>query len=140
MHLTKRGQYALKALLDMAMQNQQMVSAREIAQRQAIPMPFLEKILSHLVHQGLITSKRGSRGGYLLNRPLKEITVAEVLTAIGENEPILSDQRETEWLTKILERRLRDKWQELIQHLPLSELYYDALSYRADRDQGGFIV
>jgi Rrf2 family iron-sulfur cluster assembly transcriptional regulator len=138
MYLTKRGHYALKALLDMAMQTQPLVSARDIAQRQAIPMPFLEKILGALAQQGLIRSKRGWKGGYELNRPLKEITVAEVLRAIGEYEP--PPTTETEWLSIIVAKRLNHQWQELLEHLPLSELYYDALSYQAHQEQGGFLI
>ena len=56
--------------------------AEHIAQRHAIPLKFLEKILFDLRHAGLVATRRGPEGGYWLARDPAEITVADVLRAV----------------------------------------------------------
>jgi len=53
-----------------------------VAQAQDIPLKFLENILADLRHAGLVRSQRGAEGGYRLNRPPGEITVADVIRAV----------------------------------------------------------
>ncbi|HEY5364128.1 MAG TPA: Rrf2 family transcriptional regulator, partial [Aestuariivirga sp.] len=54
----------------------------EIAEQQVIPKKFLEQILLDLKHQGIVASRRGKSGGYLLLKPAHEITYGEVLRII----------------------------------------------------------
>ena len=54
----------------------------EIAEAQRIPKKFLEQILLDLKHQGIVASRRGKMGGYLLLRPADQITLGEVLRII----------------------------------------------------------
>ena len=64
------------------------VQVRRIAERHGIPSPFLVQILQELKRAGLIISTRGASGGYQLNRPPKDISLAEVLDIIeGNAEP-----------------------------------------------------
>jgi Rrf2 family iron-sulfur cluster assembly transcriptional regulator len=57
-------------------------SVRDIADRTAIPQPYLEQILLALKGAGLVRSKRGVGGGYVLARPAAEIRISEILSAV----------------------------------------------------------
>ena len=80
MLITKRNQYALRAIFELAKHNgkgPQKIS--EIAQAQAIPVKFLEVILNQLKGSGLVDSKRGFYGGYFLVRQPDAITVGDIM-------------------------------------------------------------
>jgi len=80
MNISVKGEYALKAIFDLAVQRSpEPVKIAEIARRQKIPQKFLELILASLKQAGLVESRRGAEGGYLLARRPEAITVAEVL-------------------------------------------------------------
>lgn len=80
MNISVKGEYALQALFDLAMQNPgEPVKIAEIARRQKIPQKFLELILAGLKQGGFVESRRGAEGGYLLTRPADTITVGQVL-------------------------------------------------------------
>jgi len=79
-NISVKGDYALLAILDLAMQKPgEPVKIAAIARRQNIPQKFLELILSGLKQGGFVESRRGAEGGYLLARPAERITVGEVL-------------------------------------------------------------
>ena len=83
MRISAKGEYAIKALLDLALQRERgLIPIQEIAARQAIPQRYLEQVLLSLKRAGLLTSKRGSTGGYHLTRDPEEITVGVVLRAV----------------------------------------------------------
>ena len=83
MRLSKKCQYALKALFELALRNNASpVKTRDIAKAQGISPRFLEVIFSELRHGGFVESRRGSEGGYLLARPAKDITVGQIITYI----------------------------------------------------------
>jgi Rrf2 family protein len=89
MRVSAKAEYAIKAVLDLAMhQRAELIPIQDIAARQAIPQRYLEQVLLALKRSGLLTSKRGSSGGYHLTRPPEEITVGAVLRAVdGEHAP-----------------------------------------------------
>ena len=89
MRISAKGEYAIKAMLDLAMhRGRTLVPIQEIAARQAIPQRYLEQVLLALKRAGLLTSKRGSTGGYHLTKAPDEITVGAVLRAVeGGNAP-----------------------------------------------------
>ncbi len=80
--LSQRALYGIRAVVELAQSEGKALSATEIAQRQWIPEPFLNQILLQLRRAGLVRSKRGPGGGYLLNRPPGKITLAQVITAL----------------------------------------------------------
>jgi Rrf2 family protein len=83
MRITARGEYAIKAVLDLALhQGRTLVPIQEIAARQAIPQRYLEQVLLALKRAGFLVSKRGAAGGYHLTRPPEQITVGAVLRAV----------------------------------------------------------
>jgi Rrf2 family protein len=85
MKLTKRGHYSVKALLDLSLQAPgSRASVNAIAQRQNLPAPYLEKLLIELRRANLVVSVRGSQGGYRLARAAADISLGEILEAVGE--------------------------------------------------------
>jgi hypothetical protein len=80
MHFSVKGEYALKAIFDLAEQgSKDPVKISDIARRQEIPQKFLELILANLKQGGFVTSRRGAEGGYLLAMPPENITMGAVL-------------------------------------------------------------
>lgn len=92
MRLTKRGEYALRALIDLGIAQEagrDVVQIAEIAEHQHIPIKFLEAILVQLKEEGLLDSKRGKHGGYFLARPTDTIRIGNVIRKIeGPLAPI----------------------------------------------------
>lgn len=81
--ISQKAKYALRALAALARATDRTpMLIAEIAEQQKIPKKFLEQILLDLKHRGLVMSKRGKDGGYLLLRPAHEITFGEVLRMI----------------------------------------------------------
>ena len=84
MRVSTRGDYACRALLSLALRQDEggPTSVRDIAERTGLPQPYLEQILLALKGAGLVRSKRGVGGGYVLARPPDEIRLAEILSAV----------------------------------------------------------
>ena len=83
MRLSAKGEYAIKALLDLALHDQEgLQPIQEIAARQGIPQRYLEQVLLQCKRAGLLESRRGSAGGYRLSRPRDQVTVGAVLRAV----------------------------------------------------------
>lgn len=81
--ISQKAKYALRALSALARAEAgEPLQISDIADRQNIPKKFLEQILLDLKRNGLVTSRRGKQGGYLLLRPAAEITYGEVLRLI----------------------------------------------------------
>src|ERR1700692_4517334 len=80
MNISVKGEYALQAIFDLAMQPPgEPIRIADIAQRQKIPQKFLELILAGLKQAGFVESRRGAEGGYLLARPAGSLTGGGVL-------------------------------------------------------------
>lgn len=83
MNISVKAEYALLAILDLALQPAgEPVRIADIARRQKIPQKFLELILASLKQGGFVESRRGAEGGYLLARPADSINIGEVLRFI----------------------------------------------------------
>ena len=83
MQLTRRGDYALRAMLYLAKQGEErLVLSREIAAEQDVPPKFLPQILVELSRAGLVHAVRGAQGGVRLSRPASNINVREILEAV----------------------------------------------------------
>jgi Rrf2 family iron-sulfur cluster assembly transcriptional regulator len=81
--VSTRGDYAARALLSLALHDSDRpTSVKEIAERTTLPQPYLEQILLAVKGAGLVRSKRGVGGGYVLARPAAEITLAEIVAAV----------------------------------------------------------
>ena len=95
MRITYRGDYALKAILDLAVHYEQgLVTINELAERIDAPTKFLEQVLLDLKKGGFVESKRGNVGGYQLARRPVDITLGQVVRYIdGPIEPIACVER-----------------------------------------------
>jgi Rrf2 family protein len=82
--VSTRGDYASRALLSLALHGGVSVptSVRDIADRTGLPQPYLEQILLALKGAGLVRSKRGVGGGYVLARPPGDVTLSQIVSAV----------------------------------------------------------
>jgi Rrf2 family protein len=79
---TAKADYAVRAAVELAAAGDGPVSTERIAEAQGIPANFLENILVDLRRAGVVESRRGAAGGYLLARPATEISIADVIRAV----------------------------------------------------------
>lgn len=88
--LTKKAKYGLKAMLDLArLEPGRSTFVAEIAERNAIPKKFLDAILGELRNAGMLTSKKGKAGGYMLAKAADDITIGSIVRALdGPLAPI----------------------------------------------------
>ena len=147
MKLTTRGHYSVKALLDLSLQpGYGPASVRSIALRQDIPAPYLEKLLIEMRRAGLVTSIRGSIGGYQLALKPTQISIGQILEAVGETITRLPHHTPTpaqteDWVTFTLWQRLNQKLKEALYSITLADLYYDARSWQASLgEEASFVV
>lgn len=84
MKVSTRGDYASRALLSLALHGGQTqpTSVRDIAERTGLPQPYLEQILLALKGAGLVRSKRGVGGGYVLARSPAQISLGQIVSAV----------------------------------------------------------
>ena len=98
MKISTRGEYGLRALMELGMEPDKGLSLRDIAKRQNISLDYLEQIVPALKVAGLVKAKRGAQGGYQLARAPIDITMFDALRALeGSFEPMicLSETDET---------------------------------------------
>jgi len=92
MKLSKRGEYALRALIDLGIASElgwPMLQVSELAAKEKLPIKFLEQILAQLKAAGYVEARRGKFGGYSLARPMKRIKFGAVVRLIdGPLAPI----------------------------------------------------
>jgi Rrf2 family protein len=82
--VSTRGDYASRALLSLSLHDGETrpTSVRDIAERTGLPQPYLEQILLALKGAGLVRSKRGVGGGYVLARSPEAITLGQIVSAV----------------------------------------------------------
>ncbi|MDO5146958.1 MAG: Rrf2 family transcriptional regulator [Eubacteriales bacterium] len=80
MIVSSRGRYAIRVMIDLAQHNNgELISLKEIAQRQEISMKYLELIVRTLNKGGMLVSGRGKKGGYRLKKSPEEYSISEIL-------------------------------------------------------------
>ncbi|MBY0502225.1 MAG: Rrf2 family transcriptional regulator [Alphaproteobacteria bacterium] len=85
MKLGTKGRYAVMAMVDLAFYSEgKPLSLTEIAERQALPISYLEQLFLKLRQKGFVMSTRGHQGGYTLAKEAASIRISEILEAIGE--------------------------------------------------------
>jgi Rrf2 family protein len=80
--ISQKAKYALRALVALGRATPHSLMIAEISRERAIPKKFLEQILLDLKRAGIVASRRGRAGGYVLLRPASEVTFGEVLRLI----------------------------------------------------------
>lgn len=122
MKISRRGLYALKALIHLAERWEGgAVPTREIAAREEIPEKFLEAILATLKNARVVSSLRGREGGYRLARPPREVVVGDVVRLLDGPLAPFGDAAE-------LTRRVRTERR----HAGLFDLFLDVRNAAAD--------
>jgi Rrf2 family transcriptional regulator, cysteine metabolism repressor len=90
MMFSTKAEYGVRVMVELARRaGDDPVPLAEVAAHDGLPLAYLEHLVARLRKAGLVDSRRGSRGGYLLARPAEEITMAEVVAALeGSIAPI----------------------------------------------------
>ncbi len=85
MKISQKLEYACRALAQLAKSYDGKTLSRldELAQREAVSANFLVQILNDLRRAGIIESRRGAHGGYILSRPAEKITLRQIVDAVG---------------------------------------------------------
>jgi Rrf2 family protein len=83
MHVTAKADYAVRAIVELAGSSQGSPrKVDDLAQAQAIPVSFLENILTQLRSSGIVRSQRGPEGGYWLAQPADQLNLAHIIRAV----------------------------------------------------------
>lgn len=131
MKISTRGRYALRMMLDLAVNNNgEPIRLKDISKRQGISDKYLEQIISILNKAGFVRSIRGPQGGYMLNREPKEYTVGMILRLTeGSLAPVAcldyepnDCERRNECVTLILWKKLNDAIKSVVDNITLQDL------------------
>ena len=115
MLISTKGRYALRAVVDLAEHmSEGYIPLKDIASRQDISSKYLEAIIKTLVKEKIVVGMRGKGGGYKLNVPPADITVARILClAEGSLSPVEGLDEDHSSLTRMSQYRMLDMWREL---------------------------
>ena len=114
MRISAKGEYAIKAMVDLALhEGRDLQPIQDIAARQGIPQRYLEQVLLQLKRSGFLYARRGSAGGYRLSRPVDTITVGAVLRAVDGPTPGPDSARRNGGPAGEAAAGLAELWQEI---------------------------
>ncbi len=134
MRATQQLQYAIYGVFDLAYNGGEgPTRIQEVAERQGIPMRYLEQIFQKLRRAGLVASKRGPGGGYLLARAPEEISLADVLLAV---QGVLLTRSETDPVRENPEfvwELMREGLEAALQRWSIADLSREAARRGVDR-------
>ncbi len=140
MKLSTKGRYGLRLMIDIGVYSKNYpVSLKSISDRLSISESYLEQLIAKLKKHQLVISKRGSKGGYLLGKDLKDISVGDILRALeGSLAPtdcvcegihhvdcIVSCGSVGNCVTKSVWEKLRDGINSVVDGISLFELVTD---------------
>ena len=117
MRITSKGRYGLRAMMELAGHAHAagLLKTREIAERQNIPLKYLEQIINTLKKHHLVISTRGSEGGYRLARSPGEITIFDILHALEGDLSIMDTDDEWPEGQGLFWKELEDSVQKLLE-------------------------
>lgn len=96
MRVSARADYALRAVAELAVAGESRLTREMIAERQGVPVEFLESVLLGLKHAGIVQSQRGAGGGFRLARPATQISLGDVIRAVdGPMSDVRGDRPES---------------------------------------------
>jgi Rrf2 family protein len=143
MRISAKGEYAIRAMLDLTLRHRErgpvLIPIQDVARRQGIPQRYLEQVLLLLKRAGFLASKRGSTGGYHLARPPGEITVGDVLRVVEGSFTPLEAAGRTPRERRDGSRDLAELWQEVARAVAtvIDHTTFEDLAERAARRTGG---
>jgi Rrf2 family iron-sulfur cluster assembly transcriptional regulator len=82
LELTRRGDYAVRAMLALARPDARQLTGAALAEATAIPSGFVPQVMGDLVRAGLVANRRGRTGGYRLARPPAEVSLLDIVEAV----------------------------------------------------------
>jgi len=142
MRVTYKGDYALKAVLDLALHyEKELVTSHDMAKRIDAPVKFLEQVLLDLKKGGFVESRRGNIGGYLLSKSPARITVGEVIRFIdGPLEPISCVKERYSSCTDIRKCVFRKIWQDVSKAISdiVDNITFEALAFQVNASKQEF--
>jgi len=117
LHPSKRLLFAIEAVLDIAYYGgSQPVQSGDISARQGIPRRYLEQVLQHLVRTNILAGHRGPKGGYVLARERRRISLGEIVRAVRQFEGS-PDPVQTATGSRVALEIVRPVWRELQQEM-----------------------
>ena len=130
MLISAKGRYALRCMLDISLNgSDENVKLKDIAERQDIPIKYLEQIISTLNKAGFVKSERGPNGGYRLSKPPENYTVGMIIKLIeGDTAPVscLADESDCErsdrCVSMILWKKLNDAVNSVLDGTTLADM------------------
>lgn len=91
--ISSKSNYALKAMIYIAVNNNKIVKIKDISKSEDIPAKYLEQVISLLTKSGLLKSFRGNNGGYQLTKRIEDYNVYEIITSVDGSIDINYDQK-----------------------------------------------
>ena len=145
--LRRSGTYALKALLELALDPPRWQSVNALAQAQDLPAPMLEQLMLKLRRAALVESRRGRHGGYRLRPRPADLPLAAILAAVDAPAASLmppaapkEDPQPSDRVTRVLNRRLLQALERELDRLTLEDLLFDLRSARAAVSESGGLL
>ena len=145
--LRRSGIYALKALLELALDPPRWQSVQALALAQDLPAPMLEQLMLKLRRASLVESRRGRQGGYRLRRLPADLPLAAILAAVDAPAASLmvpmvpgDDPQPSDRVTRVLNRRLLQALERELDQLTLEDLLFDLRSARAAFSESGGLL
>jgi len=111
--ITRRTDYAIRILLELARVGGGPLSVRELAERQSVPYAFARGIQRELVAAGLVIARRGAHGGIVLARPAEEITLRDITIAMQHDVACSVCSRDPEWCNRMSTCEVHPVWSEV---------------------------
>lgn len=142
MKLTTKGQYAIQAMIAVALHStnsKRPISLKEIATSDNIPFAFLEQIAIKLRKANLLKSSRGASGGYVLAKDKKDISLADIMQAVEGPINVTPNTKVKFEVTHKLWEKLNQNIHTILKSITLEDLYFDAISYKAAKDDQYYI-
>ena len=144
MKLSTRGRYGLRAMIDMAMNEQDSpIAAHTIAEREGLSERYLEQLMVPLKRAGLVKSVRGAQGGYIMARNPQDITAGDIIRVlegpiapvecVSESNPEACSRADF-CVTRSLWTKVRDSIAEVLDSYTLADLARQA----QQMPRGGF--
>jgi Rrf2 family iron-sulfur cluster assembly transcriptional regulator len=138
MRLSTKGRYAVTAMMDLAIHHGQgPLALADISENQGISLSYLEQLFARLKKNNLVEGQRGPGGGYRLSRRPDDISIADVITAIGEgiDSTLCAGNQDCQdgeqCLTHELWTRLGEEIYDFLNGITLASFLRDGVSSRA---------
>ena len=148
MILSKKSRYGLRALVDLSVSSKtEHMALNVIAERNGISPQYLEQVFAALRRAGIVRSIKGPQGGYLLNKPADEITVAEIVLALDGSYHVEDETAtrncELHGITGTLQRlvvdRINEQLDAALTSITLADLENDYVkTTKKEKDRHGY--